>query len=481
VLIAVENLRAKLLEASEADEKWLDKILSFKTKSYLANRYGDGRVRLLDSRSKSFPAGLVGAVRKRAKKDGKRVELVDRRVAPTPSDPTALVDWLRDHQLGALAAAKKFNRGVFHHVTGSGKTEIMVGLTELYPTRWLILVHAKDLLHQTAERFRKRTGERVGIVGDGQMQLGKRITVAMFQSVHSGLTGQHKAAMRAFLDAQKGVLVDECHVVPAATYWQVMMALPNAYFRYGFSGTPFARGDQKSLYVVATLGPAIHRVSAEELVSKGLLAKPKIRLVPVKHDVDPSSKTWDQVYKSHIVRSRRRNKAIISAAQIAKKPCLLFVKALEHGRYLEKEIRAQGIDVEFIWGKHVTPERRAALRRLVHGDIDVLICNVIFQQGIDIPELQSVIIGSGGKSEIMVLQDTGRGMRRHDASGAVMKDEFEVFDIQDRGCGCAGRHNSCRWLEKHTKDRLRAYATEQYPVFVTNLGLGGARKRKVPS
>ena len=94
------------------------------------------------------------------------------------------------------------------------------------------------------------------------------------------------------------------------------------------------------------------------------------------------------------------------------------------------------------------------------GRYDVLICSVIFQEGEDVPDLRSVVIGSAGKSVIATLQRIGRGMRR--ASG---KDEFEVFDVADLGCGCMSgpashRHPGCKWLDKHTRDRIKAYTTE---------------------
>lgn len=470
MLIELGNTTARVLRGEDDEIKWLDRILSFKDGSFKSRVYGDGRVHLFSDLTHRFPSGLVTSVVKRAKKDKQQLDLVDRREVPCVADPTAIIDWLRDHQLDAVQAARRAPRGVFHHVTGSGKTEIIVGLTEVYPVRWLILVHKKDLLYQVRKRFAWRTGERIGIWGDGKCELGRRITVAMFQSVHAAMKARSRPAKR-FLDRVQAVAVDECHVVPAGSFWRVTQALKGAYYRYGFSGTPFARTDKKSLYVVAALGPRIHRASAEELVEKGWIAKPRIQLTPVVHQPSNGA-TWDLVYKERIVRNKDRNRIVGQIVKMAKKPLLLFVKALEHGKLLEKQLRAAGERVEFVWGEKKTPQRRAAIHRLLHGDIDVLICNVIFQEGIDIPELRSIIIASAGKSAIMVLQNTGRGTRRHDQTGKVVKDEFTVYDFQDVGCGCHNRHKSCKWLEKHTKERLAAYAMEKYPVFVKKVQKG---------
>ncbi len=90
------------------------------------------------------------------------------------------------------------------------------------------------------------------------------------------------------------------------------------------------------------------------------------------------------------------------------------------------------------------------MKGLVRGDLDVLIASVIFNEGIDIPELRSVVIAAGGQSIIAALQRIGRGMRT-----AHGKDEFEVYDIYDSGN---------KWMEKHTKARLGAYRGEEFEV-----------------
>jgi superfamily II DNA or RNA helicase len=395
---------------------------------------------------------------------------------PCKPDPHALTDWLRAHQGDGLDVARRLTRGIFHHATGSGKTEIIIALTELYPCKWLVLVHKKDLLNQVAARFMLRTGEQIGIWGDGVRDISRRVTVAMFQSVHAALRGRDRVAI-AFLSSVQGLSIDEVHVSPADTFWACIQACPNAYFRYGFSGTPLARGDQKSIYAIAAVGPIIHRVSAEDLWKIGWIAKPHITMTTVRHRPS-AARTWDGVYKDCIIRSDQRNYEVVERVLQAKKPTLLFVKAIEHGKSLEKLIRARGQSVEFSWGEKATPMRAAAIERLVQGETDVLVCNVIFQEGVDIPALRSVGIASGGKSAIMVLQNTGRGTRRHAADGSVVKDEFEVYDFQDLGCGCNGIHPSCKWMEKHTRQRLAAYATENYPVFIRSSQRGGTANGK---
>lgn len=417
---------------------------------------------MMSAATQIFPAGFLNAVLKQALTDKIKIEVRDDRKRPVKWDPKALIDWLRDYQHEAMAEAKKHSNGIFQMGTGGGKTEIFCALTEALPCRWLFLTHSKDLLAQTRERLEKRTGEVAGWIGDGKFAV-QRVTIATYQSIFRGLASKKKS-IRDFVLSVQAVMIDEAHRVPGHTFFRTVMALRNAYYRYGLSATPFARGDRKSIYLWGAVGPIIHRIPAERLIQEGVLAKPVIRMVTCKQQVDV--KNWAEAYRTGITESKARNKLVISCAQAAEKPCLLFVKELAHGRMLEKELRRRGMPVEFVWGAKRTEVRRAAVRRLVHGDTDVLICNVIFQEGIDIPELQSVVIASGGKSIIMALQDVGRGMRRHSHDGKVTKTTFSVFDIRDTGCGCKGpwKHRGCKWLEKHTRTRTAAYASEAYEV-----------------
>jgi superfamily II DNA or RNA helicase len=109
-----------------------------------------------------------------------------------------------------------------------------------------------------------------------------------------------------------------------------------------------------------------------------------------------------------------------------------------------------GMRTEFVWGAHETWLRSKILDRLTHDKLDVVVCSSVFQQAIDVPELRAIVNGAGGASVIATLQRLGRGTRR-----AEGKDSFELWDIVDRGN---------RWLERHSRERIRAYEGEGYTV-----------------
>lgn len=330
-------------------------------------------------------------------------------------------------------------------VHNSGKTEIAAGLIKSFPVYWTFIVHRSGLMYQAAERFAMRGITGVGVLGDGKVEVGQHVTVTTFQTMWSQIK---TPAVKELLKKTQGIIVDEVHTLPGPTWSQVAEAFQEARYRFGLSGTPLDRSDQRSLITVGSIGPVIHRTPADVLVDAGVLAKPRINMVRVDQVVERP--TYQGIYGAGVIRSQRRNATLLSCIKTAQKPCLVFVTNLRHGAILLDEAKRAGMSAFFVRGD-VEEAKRAELKdKLRSKTIDVVIASVVWQEGIDIPELASVVIAGGGKSVIAALQRVGRGMRR-----AAGKDTFEVWDISDVGT---------RTLENHSKARINAYTREGYEV-----------------
>jgi superfamily II DNA or RNA helicase len=254
-----------------------------------------------------------------------------------------------------------------------------------------------------------------------------------------------------------GVVVHNCHQVASGTFNFVLTKATSAYYRIGFSATPLDRSDRKSIFVIAQLGGIIHRTTSAELRALGMLADAKIKMVRVEQG--STAPTWPGVYGECVVRSKPRNAVVAEMARQASKPALVFVSQVGQGRTLLPMIQKLGMRAALVWGEDDTDQRRKALKDLVEGRLDVIVCSSVFQQAVDIPSLASVVNGAGGSSVIQTLQRIGRGTR-------VTKDKktFEVWDVLDDG------H---RWLRKHGAQRKDVYESEGYKVEVLDsLGAG---------
>lgn len=446
---------------------WARDNLKFEVKHFRNGQYGTDTIRMVSALDGTFPSGMIATLEYMA-----RSRLLPFEVGPSPKPPVipdlaADLEWLRDYQrlavdVGAglqqspVLLVKKVDawvhRGVFKAPTGSGKTEIAAGLAKRLPCRWLFLVHRASLMDQAAERYEKRTGLPAGRVGDGRWEPQERFTAATFQTIGRTMGEQRT---RALLQSAEGLIVDEAHVLPADSFYRVAMACP-AHFRFGLSATPAERDDRRSVLAVAALGPVIYEIKPETLIAAGVIARPLIKLMPVHQE--STKPTWQGVYGECVVRGAPRNRALVDMAQWAEKPCLVFVKQVNHGQLLSKMLSRAGVKVNFVWGNVSVEARKEAIEKLVRGDHEVLICSVIFQEGVDIPELRSVVIGSGGRSIIAALQRIGRGMRI-----APGKNTFEVWDCRDYGN---------KWLERHSNVRTQAYQSQGYETTVLPTAVG---------
>ena len=452
MLLQQNNLYTKVVRATDEERDWLRKQLTFDNakKAYFSNGREPAKVSIYNMVDECFPSGPLPEVLRVASMDGVQVQVMDVRKPPCVPLGQEETAWLRDYQHGATDAVLQATRGIVHLGTGGGKTEVAAALAKRAPVRWVFAVHRTMLAAQAAERFIKRAGEllgsEVGFIGDGKWQPGERFTVATFQTLYKAMNDPRR---EKWFDTVDGLIVDECHTLPADTFYKTAMRFRKAYYRVGLSGTPLDRKDKRSFFSVAALGPVVYSYTAGDLVEDGVLAKPRISMVPVRQA--GAFQSWDLAYKTLVADSGVRNRHVVATAQRAQKPALVFVKLVEHGKRLAKMMQARGLKADFVWGSDSLASRQAAVKKLVRRDLDVLVCSVIFNEGVDIPELASVVVAAGGDSVIAALQRIGRGMRKADG-----KDTFEVWDFDDLGN---------KWTERHSKERKRAYLRERFDVF----------------
>ena len=133
MLVEVANARSKLLRAGEAEERRLRRVLSFEQNGW--RKRGEESVCMLEAATKEFPTGFLPMVRDSGAQDGVKLELLD-----TPKAPCAPVEadlsrmsgryaFQRDVVQDALAK----QRGILWCPTGSGKTDIGIGIVQSLP------------------------------------------------------------------------------------------------------------------------------------------------------------------------------------------------------------------------------------------------------------------------------------------------------------------------------------------------------------
>ncbi len=471
MIIELYNVRARVLNATEPEHLWITDYLSWEDDSVFHRRRqgykGSSYIRLYNRVDDTFPAGFTRMLARAATAHGFQVQVQDARVVPcSRAAMLPLPTGLRDYQVAATNEAARRTRGVVWAATGSGKTMIAMGLVESIPVRWLFLVNQTQLGLQARDRYQQFCGQASGVIAEGKWEpdtSAHGLTVATFQSLYSKLkkgssTYEGRDALQ-FLGSVEGVIVDEVHVLPADSFRHVIDLTAAAYWRIGLSATPLARHDKKSMYMIGCLGSVVHRIPPRQLIDAKVLAEPIIHMTL--HEETSEAATWQGAYGDIVVRSKPRNTLVCQLAEAATKPCVIFFKAPKQGKMIAKALAKRGHKVEYVDGTTATPVRQAMVTRLERGDTDILVASVVMNQGIDIPNLRSIVLAAGGSSTIAALQRVGRGMRR-----VPGKDHVDIYDPlfrypldADTGdlddlilAACMGDAEAARWRERCVGD-----------------------------
>ena len=367
--------------------KPVDDALTFRspnywfTPSYKAGHW-DGNIHFL--KSNEFPVGFLQRVLEVLPEDTE-VECFD----PVP-DIDALAKYIekanlrdpkRDYQYKAIKAGIVHRLGIIKLATNAGKGRCIAGIVATFPQcNFLILAHRTDVLVEIQKEL------------DNYI-VGQNYELCTFQTAYRGVD----------LDIFDGVLVDECSSVAANTFYKVVNGCTNANIKLGFSATP-ERSDGKEFYIEAAIGGEIASIEQSELIKRGISVKPKIYLVPFNVQF-----LEGEIYhnaEEMLINSTVRNKLIKKLAKGRKETVILF-KRHAHGKLLHGLIPGS----EYIDGKSSKDHREKIKRDFIAGKIDTLIASNIFDTGVNLPNIKTLILAWAGKSEHGLTQKIGRAIR----------------------------------------------------------------------
>ena len=89
-----------------------------------------------------------------------------------------------------------------------------------------------------------------------------------------------------------------------------------------------------------------------------------------------------------------------------------FCVAIAHARFMAEQFRSVGISHVAVWGDSPTDERTAALRDLAAGRVNVVFTVDLFNEGVDVPNVDTLLLLRPTESPTLFLQQLGRGLRR---------------------------------------------------------------------
>ena len=328
-------------------------------------------------------------------------------------------------KLEAERAVRGYTRNLVVAATGTGKTVISALDYKRFrkqnpdkPCRLLFVAHREEILKQSMYTFRAVLKD----ANFGEMFVGSYKPESidnLFISIQTFNSQDFTAkTMPEFYDY---IIVDEFHHAAAPTY-QKLLAYYQPHILLGLTATP-ERMDGKSV-----LPHFNNRIAAEirlpEAIDRKLLCP--FQYFGVTDTVDLDALKWSaggydkgelsKIYTLSGAMANRRADLVVSAllkyvTDIDDVKGLGFCVSIEHAEFMCRYFNEHNISSIFLTGHSPEEERKTAKQRLVAGEVRFIFVVDIYNEGVDIPEVNTVLFLRPTESLTVFLQQLGRGLR----------------------------------------------------------------------
>jgi superfamily II DNA or RNA helicase len=109
---------------------------------------------------------------------------------------------------------------------------------------------------------------------------------------------------------------------------------------------------------------------------------------------------------------------------LGKMRALGFCVGIAHARFMAQVFVSHGIAAEAIWGDTPPTERIAALRKLDCGETNILFSVDLFNEGVDVPNVDTLLLLRPTESPVLFLQQLGRGLRKANGKPSCLVLDF---------------------------------------------------------
>ncbi|MDG1731642.1 MAG: DEAD/DEAH box helicase [Thalassotalea sp.] len=309
--------------------------------------------------------------------------------------------------------------------TGTGKTYLSAfDAQKLAPKRLLFIVHRTNIAEAAMKTFQSIFGEEksYGLYSGNSVDKDKDFIFSTVQTISK------ESHLKKFnKDDFDYIVIDETHRAAAKSYLTVMEYF-EPLFMLGMTATP-ERTDGLDVFELFE-----HNIAYEIRLQKALEMK---ILCPFHYygitDLTVDGSCIDELADFNVLVSDQRIKHILRQIDFYGTDSnqirgLVFCSSIQECIRLAKEFNERGFKSASLTGKNSEAERKQAIKRLESFDkkdkIDFIFSVDIFNEGVDIPSVNLVLMLRPTDSAIIFVQQLGRGLRK-----AEDKDYLTVIDF----------------------------------------------------
>lgn len=327
-------------------------------------------------------------------------------------------------------------RNLLVAATGTGKT-VMAAFDykrlcerEGGQPRLLFVAHRREILQQALNTYRHvlRDGN-FGELLTGQHQ--PQNYTHLFTTIQSALNQNLIEAHGT--DYWRVVVIDECHHIAANSFMRFVQSIQPKYL-LGLTATP-ERSDDRTIFTHFDMRPdgsPSAQLRLWHALDQQLLAP--FEYYACADDTDYQQVPWRQAGEiaaldNLLTGNEVRARAIINAWQglvsnIAECRALAFCVTISHAEYMTQMFNQAGIKAAFITGNASALERQQLPLQLDRREINVLVTVDLYNEGVDLPFVDTLLLLRPTQSATLFQQQIGRGLRLHEGKESCLVLDF---------------------------------------------------------
>ncbi len=326
---------------------------------------------------------------------------------PNPAQLEALYSLNQSREEG-------YDKALIVAATGIGKTYLAAFDTKNYK-KILFIAHREEIIKQASRTFKNIHPEKtIGFFYNTKKQTGKDITFALVQSL-----GKRKYLNEDYfkMDYFDYIVIDEFHHAVANNYMRILDYFKPE-FMLGLTATP-ERLDTKDVFVLCNYN-TVYEIRLKEAINKGFLSPFRYYGIyddTVNYeDINMRNGKYDEKdLEQKLMINKRAELVIKHYLKYTSKTAIGFCSSRNHAEFMAEYFTNHDIPSTAVYSGsqgEYSQDRKIAIEKLKNGELKILFTVDMFNEGVDIPSIDTVLFLRPTQSPTIFLQQLGRGLRK---------------------------------------------------------------------
>lgn len=329
---------------------------------------------------------------------------------------------MQQEALASLTALRnqKKDKALLISATGTGKTYLSAfAVKNADPKRMLFVVHRENIVHEAMNTYKNIIKNHTfGLFTGNDKDINSDYIFATIQTIH-----KQKYRELFKLDTFDYIIIDEVHRAGAASY-QELIDYFKPQFLLGMSATP-ERSDHFDIYKMFDYNIA-YEIRLQQAMEYDLLCPfhyygiSDIAVDGISIDDKTSfNNLVTEVRVNHII-----DKIELYSYSGNKARGLIFCSRKDEAIELSNLFNQKGYHTVALTSDDSEIKRQNAIDKLENDNLDYIFTVDIFNEGIDIPKINQIIMLRPTQSAIIFVQQLGRGLRKNASKDYVVVIDF---------------------------------------------------------